>query len=221
MSAGEEGVYERAPALAEYVRSRFATEPALLAHLREILEESDAYPTIQVPAETGRLLEVVAAVSGAKKVLEIGTLGGYSGLWLFRGMPEGGTLLTLEKEPAHAALARRFFRDAGVLDRVEIREGEARELLPAVGPEAGFDLVFIDADKEGYVSYLEHAARLLRTGGVLLADNALWRGRILDPDDQDAATRGIRDFDRRLADHPDFRATIVPVGDGVALGVKR
>lgn len=220
MSAESEGVYERAPALAEYVRSRFASEPALLAQLREILQEGD-YPTIQVPPETGRLLEIVAAVTGARRVLEIGTLGGYSALWLLRGMPAMGTLLTLERQPDHAELARRFFREAGVLDRVEVREGEARELLPEVGPDGGFDLVFIDADKESYVSYLEHASRLLRTGGALLADNAFWRGRILDSEDTDATTRGVRDFNRRLAEHPELRATVLPVGDGVALGVKR
>lgn len=207
-------------ALAEYVRSRFATEPALLAELRETLEEREM-PAIQVPPETGRVLEVVAALVGAKRVLEIGTLGGYSALWMLRGMPDRGTLLTLEKDPEHAELARDFCRRAGVLDRVEIRVGDARTLLPEVGPDGGFDLVFLDADKEGYAGYLDHADRLLRSGGALLADNAFWRGRILEPDDEDAPTRGVRTFNRKLSEHDRFLATILPVGDGVALGVKR
>jgi len=210
----------RSDDLEAYVRSRFATEPALLADLREILEEED-FPAIQVPPETGRVLEIVAAAAGARRVLEIGTLGGYSALWLLRGMPDKGTLLTLEKDPEHAELAHRFFRRAGVMDRVDLRVGEAREILPGVGPDGGYDLVFLDADKESYSRYLDDAARLLREGGVLLADNAFWRGRILDAEDDDPATRGIRDFNRRLAEHPDFRATILPVGDGVVLAVRR
>lgn len=207
--------------LDEYVRSRFATEPALMADLREILEAEEDFPAIQVPPESGRVLEIVAALSGARRVLEVGTLGGYSALWLLRGMHEKGTLLTVEKDAGHAELARRFFGRAGVLDRVDLRVGEAKELLPEMGPDGAFDLVFLDADKESYVSYLEEAARLLRVGGALLADNAFWRGRILDSEDQDPATRGIRDFNRRLSEHPDFRATILPVGDGVALAVRR
>jgi len=205
-------------ALAEYVDGLFVREPPLLAELRKTLEESD-FPTIQVPARTGRVLELVARMVGARRVLEIGTLGGYSALWLLRGMPEDGRILTLERESDHAELARRFLARDGAAERVDVREGDARELLPEVGPDGAWDLVFVDADKEGYLDYLEAARRLLRPGGVVLADNVLWSGRILE-DQADEATEALKTFNRTLAASPHFRATILPLGDGVALGVR-
>lgn len=204
--------------LRDYVDGLFG-EPALLAELREAIEER-GFPTIQVPTATGRFLEVVARMTGARRALELGTLGGYSALWLLRGMPADGRLTTVEKEPEHAALAREFFQRAGVADRVDLRVGEAREVAASLGPEGSMDLVFADADKEGYVRYLDEAARLLRPGGAVLADNALWRGQVVD-EGVDEVTDAIRAFNRALAGSEAFRATIVPVGDGVAVGVRR
>lgn len=205
--------------LRAYVDDLFVREPALLAELRVELEEGD-FPTIQVPAATGRVLELLARAIDAERVLEIGTLGGYSGLWLLRGMHPAGRLVTLEKEEDHAELAREYFRRAGESDRVEVRVGDAREILPNVGPAGAWDLVFLDADKEGYAGYLSQAERLLRPGGIVLADNALWSGRVVDEDDREASTLGVRAFNRALAGSGAFRATILPVGDGVALGVR-
>ncbi|NIP57797.1 MAG: methyltransferase, partial [Gemmatimonadetes bacterium] len=113
----------------------------------------------------------------------------------------------------------RWTERAGETERIRVLEGEARELLPDLDPDA-FDLVFIDADKEGYALYLEHAVRVLRPGGIVLADNALWRGRVADSEVDDAPTRGVRAFNRALASHPALASTILPVGDGVAVGVK-
>lgn len=204
--------------LRDYVDGLFG-EPALLAELRETIEER-GFPAIQVPAATGRFLEVAARMTGARRALELGTLGGYSALWLLRGMPADGRLTTVEKEPDHADLAREFFERAGAADRVDLRVGEAREVAASLGPDGSMDLVFIDADKEGYVRYLDEAARLLRPGGVVLADNALWRGRVVD-EGVDEVTDAIRGFNRALAGSEAFGATIVPVGDGVAVGVRR
>lgn len=204
--------------LRDYVDGLFG-EPALLAELRDAIEER-GFPAIQVPMATGRFLEVVARMTGARRALELGTLGGYSALWLLRGMPADGRLTTVEREPEHAALAREFFELSSVTDRVDLRVGEARDVAASLGPEGSMDLVFIDADKEGYVGYLDEAARLLRPGGVVLADNALWRGKVVD-EGVDEVTDAIRGFNRALADSDAFRATIVPVGDGVAVGVRR
>ena len=206
-------------ALRAYVDRLFVGEPPLLAELRETLD-SGSFPAIQVPAATGRVLEMVARMIDARKVLEIGTLGGYSALWLLRGMPADGRILTLEKDPEHAELARSFVERAGEEGRVELRVGDARELVPELGPDGGWDLVFVDADKESYTLYLEEAARLLRPGGVLLADNAFWQGRVVDEDDDEPPTLGVRAFNRALASGSDFRATVLPVGDGVALGIR-
>lgn len=205
--------------LRAYVDDLFIQEPPLLAELRADLEER-GFPTIQVPARTGRVLELLALTVDASRVLEVGTLGGYSGLWLLRGMAPDGRLVTVERDPDHAELAGEYFRRAGVADRVDLRIGEAREVLPKLGEAGAWDLVFIDADKEGYTEYLSHAERLLRPGGLVLADNALWQGRVVDEDDHDASTEGVRAFDRALAGSRAFRSTILPVGDGIALGVR-
>ncbi|MFW6199925.1 MAG: O-methyltransferase, partial [Gemmatimonadota bacterium] len=189
------------------------------SELRGELEER-GFPLIQVPARTGRVLELLARMVNAKRVLEIGTLGGYSALWLLRGMAPGGKLVTVEKEPDRADLAGELFERAGEADRVEIRVGDARGVVAELGPDGAWDLVFIDADKEGYTGYLTQAVRLLRPGGLVVADNALWEGRVVDGNDREASTEGVRAFNRALADGDDFRATILPVGDGVALGVR-
>lgn len=205
--------------LSEYTASLFAPEDDLLAEVREEMARRDL-PMIQVPAATGKLLQVLVAAVGARRVLEIGTLAGYSAIWMARGMAPGGRLVTLDKEEEHAGVARRFLERAGLSDVVEVRVGEARDLLPEVGPDGAWDTVFVDADKESYPLYAEHAARLLRPGGLLLADNALWHGQVVEPD-PDETTRAVLRFNEELAASGDFTATVVPVGDGVMVAVRR
>lgn len=180
--------------------------------------EARGLPMIQVSPLEGRLLAVLAAAAGVRRLLEIGTLGGYSGLWLLSLLPDDARLVTLEKDPEHAAVAREAFRRAGVDDRVRIVEGDARRTLDDVGGGGAFDLVFVDADKEAYPRYRERAAELLRPGGLLLADNVFWKGRVADPgEDPDPATRAILAFNRELAEDPRFDAVLVPVRDGLAV----
>ena len=202
--------------LQRYVESLFANEDHVLSGARRRSDE-EGLPQIQVPPATGRLVQVLVRVSGAQRVLEVGTLGGYSAVWIARGLPETGTLLSLEREARHAAVARETLRQAGVLDRVEVREGDALALLEAL--DETFDVVFLDADKENLVRYLEHAGRLLRPGGLLLADNALWRGLVVSPE-EDSPAAFVDRFNRALAKDRRFMATVLPVGDGVAVGVR-
>lgn len=207
--------------LESYADALFVREDPLLAELRAEMEARD-FPMIQVSARTGLLLQILVRATGARRIVEVGTLAGYSALWMARALPEGGRLVTLEKEPAHAQLARSYVDRAGLSEAVDVRTGEASALLADLGPAGSVDLVFLDADKESYVAYLAEARRLLRTGGLLAADNAFWQGKVLEeagPDDP--ATRGIRSFNRTLADHPDFTSTVVPTGDGIALAVRR
>lgn len=182
--------------------------------------EARGLPRIQVSPLEGKLLALLAALGGARRLLEVGTLGGYSGLWLVSLLPGDARLVTIEVDPAHAVLAREAFRRAGEEERIRLLEGDARELLPGlVGDADGpFDLVFLDADKRSYPEYLERSTELLRPGGLLLGDNAFWDGRVVDDPDPDEDTRGIREFNRRLAEDPRFQATIVPVRDGLAVG---
>jgi predicted O-methyltransferase YrrM len=155
---------------------------------------------------------------GAKRVLELGTLGGYSGVWMARALAPGGRLTTVEKDPRHAALARDAYRDAGVADRVEVIEGAALDVLPTLTP--GFDAVFVDADKAPMAQYFEWAVRLLRNGGLLLGDNAFHNGAVVDPANCTPDTEGVRAFNRLTASDPRVEGTVIPIRDGLVVAVK-
>jgi predicted O-methyltransferase YrrM len=213
-----EGEDELIAALQRYVEERFAQEDDVLVALRQALKDH-GFPEIQVSSSTGRLLQLLVAASGGRRVLEVGTLGGYSAIWMGRALARNGRLTSLELDPRHAELARDFVARAGLSESVDVRVGDARELLPRLGPDGSFDVVFLDADKEGYVGYVQEALRLLRPGGLLLADNAFWSGRVLE-EAEDDATRGIQAFNEHLARESRLAGTVLPVGDGLAVAVK-
>ena len=200
----------------EYAVGLYARETEAQRWVRGELE-ARGLPRIQISPLEGRLLAVLARSLDAERLLEIGTLGGYSALWLLSPLPDRARLVTLEREPRHAELAREAFRRAGVEAQVEVREGDARRTLDDLRGGPPFDLVFVDADKEGYPGYLEASADLLRAGGLLLADNTFWEGRVAAGGEGDAATRAIRAFNRGLADDPRFEGIIVPVRDGLTV----
>lgn len=203
----------------QYIESLFAPEDPLLATLREEADRT-GLPPISVSADEGRLLQVLLTAVGARRVLEIGTLGGYSAIWMARALPPDGRLLSLEIEPAHAEFAQRHIARAGLADRVEVRVGRALDLLPALDGER-FDAVFIDADKQPLGTYYEWALRLVRRGGLVIADNALWGGKVFDDRVQDERTVAIRELNRRMAADPRVISIIVPTHDGVAIAVVR
>ena len=199
-----------------YLRARYWQEDDLLRALREDLERRG--PTIQVSPETGRLLALLVRAAGAARVLEVGTLFGYSGVWIARELAEGGHLDTLELSDVHADAAEAWFAEAGLAHRVTVHRGAALDTLTGLG--GPYDAVFLDAAKAEYVAYAEHAARLLRPGGMLLADNVIWSGRVGDPTVTDADTEGIRRFHDLITDDPIWDSTVVPVGDGVSISVR-
>lgn len=201
----------------EYITALFARDDDVLAALREAADR-EGLPPISIGAVTGRLLQVLLSAVRAERVLEVGTLGGYSAIWMARALPRSGRLVTIEIDERHADFARRYFTRAGLDDRIELRVGRALDVLPAFDGER-FDAVFLDADKEPLPTYFDWSLRLLRPGGLLIADNALWGGRVLDPTTEDEGTRGIREFNRRLAIDERLRGTIIPVGDGLAVAV--
>lgn len=201
----------------EYITSLFARDDDVLAALREAADR-EGLPPISISAATGRLLQILLSAIGAERVLEVGTLGGYSAIWMARALPASGRLVTIEVDERHAEFARRYFARAGLDDRIDLRIGRALDVLPAFDGER-FDAIFLDADKEPLPTYFDWALRLLRPGGLLIADNALWGGRVLDPETADEGTRGVREFNRRMASDERVRGTIVPVGDGLAVGV--
>jgi predicted O-methyltransferase YrrM len=201
----------------EYLTSLFGREDEALLSLREEADRT-GLPPIAVSPDTGRLLQVLLRAVGARCVLEVGTLGGYSAIWMARALPPDGRLVTIELDEAHAAFACRHLERAGVSDRVDVRVGRALDLLPSLDGER-FDAIFLDADKEPLPTYLDWALRLVRSGGLVIADNALWGGRVVDRRVDDEATRGVREFNRRLATDPRITGIVVPTGDGVAVGV--
>lgn len=203
-----------------YVRRLFAPEDDGLRAIRARADVADL-PRIQLPPATARAVQVLLLACGARRVLEIGTLAGYSAVWIARALPPDGSLLSLEIDPDRAALARRSLADAGVAGRVEVRVGDALELMAALDPGPPFDAVLLDADKERYCDYLGQAARLVRPGGLLMADNAFWRGGVLDPDGSGELAVHIHRFNERVAADPRFEATILPVGDGLMAAVRR
>lgn len=201
----------------DYVGALFAPEDPVLLALRDDADRA-GLPPIAISPDTGRLLQVILRAIQARRVLEVGTLGGYSALWMARALPPGGTIVSLEIDPAHADFARAHLAAAGFGGRVEVRVGPALHALAALDGER-FDLVFLDADKEPLPTYLDWALRLVRPGGAIVADNALWGGRVLDASADDAATRAVREFNRRLATDPRVTSIVVPTHDGVAVAI--
>ncbi|MPZ73304.1 MAG: methyltransferase domain-containing protein [Nitriliruptorales bacterium] len=198
-----------------YLR-RFAEpedEPLRAARARS--EEADI-PA--VAGDTGAMLRFFASLMRARHICEVGTGGGYSGLWFLGGMDARGSLTTIEIDGEHQSLAQRAFGEARSGDRVRSMLGPALTVLPKLA-DGNYDIVFLDAVKAEYVEYLQHAKRLLRPGGLLLADNVLWHGRIVDNDVSDEDTDGIRDFNESVREDRTFRGTILTVGDGLFAAV--
>ena len=168
-------------------------------------------PAIDVTPLQGKFLELLVRISGARRVLEMGTLGGYSTLWLARALPQNGQVITLELEPRHAEIARANLRNAGMLNRVDLRVGRAADLLQALvaGNAAPFDLIFIDADKASYPEYLEWSLKLSRPGTVIVADNVVRDGKVIDPDNPDPNIQGVRRFTDLVAAEPRLSSTVL------------
>ncbi|MDX6541753.1 MAG: hypothetical protein QOI71_3363 [Gaiellales bacterium] len=201
--------------LEHYLAERYWQEDDLLREVRADIAARG--PQIQVSAEAGRLLALLVRAAGAMRVLEVGTLFGYSGIWIARELPEGGQLDTIEIEQLHADAAEHWFERAGLAGRVTVHRGAGIDVLATLpGP---YDVAFIDADKAGYPAYARMALERLRPGGIIIADNAIRRGRIVEAG-RSADDDGIRELHDLLAGDSSLVATTVPVGDGLAIAVK-
>ena len=196
--------------------------------LDAVLDASRAggLPEIAVAPNQGALLHILARAVGAKRILEVGTLGGYSTIWLARALPEDGKLITLEVDKKHADVAQKNFERAGLADRIEVRVGKGIDLLPKVAAEKGapFDLVFIDADKPSNGAYFDWALKLTRPGSLIIVDNVVRGGAVADADSFDSNVKGVRSLAERLAGEKRVKATVIQtVGvkgyDGLAIAV--
>jgi caffeoyl-CoA O-methyltransferase len=197
--------------------------------LQALIEETAALgqgiAEMQIAPEQGAFLTLLTAALGAQRVIEVGTFTGYSAICIARGMPESGRLLCLDVNAEWTAIARRYWQAAGVAERIELHLAPAAETLRALPAEPDFDLAFIDADKEGYATYFEELVPRLRPGGVILVDNVLWSGKVVngstDPSADDETTKIIRSFNDQVAADPRVDSTILPIADGLTFGRKK
>lgn len=212
-------------AVDRYFGELLAPEDKALSASMETNREA-GLPSIDVPALLGKFLELMVRISGARRVLEIGTLGGYSTIWMARALPAGGQVVTLEIDPHHAEIARENLKTAAVLGRVDVRVGPAGETLRTMHEhgDGPFDVIFIDADKKSLPAYLDWSLKLSRPGSVIVADNVVRDGKVLDAASADPDIQGVRRMTELMARNPRLSATAIPtVGargyDGFAVAV--
>jgi caffeoyl-CoA O-methyltransferase len=199
-------------------------DEALIAATRSLKEAG--MPAISISPNQGKFLQILALLCNARNILEMGTLAGYSTIWMARALPKDGKLITLEYDPKHAAVAQKNIERAGVAGQVQIRTGKALDILPQLHAEGAgpFDMIFIDADKPPYADYFEWALKLSRPGTLIVADNVIRDGKVLDESSTDAAVRGAQRFNKALSANTAVTATILQmVGvkeyDGMAIAV--
>lgn len=215
--------------LLDYSRDLFSPEDRTLQGMTLAAKEFGMPEGWEITPDVGKLFQILCRGIGAKRVVEFGTLAGHSALWFARALPEDGKVLSIEINPEYAAFARDQLARAGVGSQVEVRVGAGIEMLPALEHEVNetgcrFDVIFLDADKAHYPEFLEWAVRVLRPGGLLLADNVLrsdsWgRQTLLDPASDDPRILAIRKFNQTLAHHPQFVSLIVPMRAGVGVAL--
>jgi caffeoyl-CoA O-methyltransferase len=209
--------------LSDYVRA--VSEPPdevvadLLAETATLADRGEVPPTFQIAAEQGTFMQLLTRALGVRTAIEIGTFTGFSALCIARGLPDDGSLLCLDRNAEWTAIARRYWDRAGLGDRIELRLGDALPSLQALPAEETFDLAFVDADKTGYAGYVAELHPRMRTNGVVLLDNMLRAGRVLDPQSDD--DRAIVELNAALAADPRWETVLLPVADGLTLLRKR
>jgi caffeoyl-CoA O-methyltransferase len=208
--------------LAAYVEQHTSPVPDLLRELRQETLRDLPYAQMQVGPVEGTLLRILVGMSGARRVLELGTFSGYSALCMAAALPDDGRLLTCDIDPVATAVARRYFDRSPHGKKIELRLGDATQTLDELARAgARFDFAFIDADKENYATYFERSLELVRVGGLVAIDNVLWSGKVADPEVTDADTEAIRSFNAKLKDDERVSLSLVPIGDGLTLARKR
>lgn len=204
------------------LQTRFAPEDAVLQNSLK-RAQAEGIPAIQISPLQGKLLQVLALTCGARKILELGVLAGYSGTWLARSLPSDGKFISLEINPKNAEIARATFAEAGLTERTEVRVGPALDLLPTLVSEAPFDLIFIDADKGNSPQYLDWAIKLSRVGALIIADNAIRYGGVFQNPPSDENAKGMAAYNSKSLEHPRLVTVAIPNDedgmDGFAISV--
>ena len=210
-------------ALYEYLLSVSLREPDVLCRLREETAKMPQH-NMQTSPEQGQFIALLVELTGARKCLEVGTFTGYSTLSLALALPEDGQIVACDISEEFTSLAKPYWQEAGVAGKIDLRLGPALETLDALiadGESGAFDFAFIDADKVNYQGYFQRALDLIRRGGLILVDNVLWSGAVVDPARDDEDTEAIRAFNQACAGDPRISLSLVPIGDGLTLARKR
>jgi predicted O-methyltransferase YrrM len=201
----------------QYITDLYLQEDEILLKTRKSMAQH-GMPDITIPPQTAKILYLLVKMSGAQKILEVGTLAGYSGIWLARALPETGTLLTLEIKPQFAQVAAENFRLAGLQNKVQVQSGNALAVMEdLLQDNAKFDFFFFDADKLNLPKYLQLALKLAAPGAIITADNTLWKGRVYDPTSSRPTTKAVRLFNKMLAEDRRLESIIIPSGDGLSV----
>lgn len=208
--------------LAHYIEDNFSSEDEFLANLC-VEAAANNIPDICIGGAQGAFLQLFLRTMNAKYVLEIGSLAGYSAITMARALPDDGKVVCLELSAKFCDFIRKKAEEAGISHKIEVHEGNAASFLQSYKPGFNFDFIFIDADKPKYTKYLEQTLPLLRSGGVIAGDNALAWGYVADdePTFEPLNIRGIQQFNKAVAEHPDLTSCMIPVGDGMVMGLKR
>ncbi len=208
--------------LHQYLLTHGVREPEVLRRLRE---ETARLPeaVMQIAPEEGQFLNLLVRLTGARRIIEVGTFTGYSSIAMALAVPEGGLVLCCDLSHHWTAIARRYWQEAGVEDRIDLRLAPARATLDLLVAEGwdDFDMAFIDADKENYLHYYEACLKLLRPGGLIVVDNTLWDGAVADPENHEPSTEAIRAFNERVYNDERVDLSMIPVADGLTLLRKR
>lgn len=205
-------------ALYDYMLSNSLREPDVLRRLRD---ETMALPEagMQIAPEQGQFMALLVKLLGVRRIVEVGTFTGYSSLAMALALPDDGRIVALDVSPQWTAIARRYWQEAGVQHKIDLKLAPALQTLAELSP--GFDLAFVDADKENYWNYHQALLPLVRSGGVLIYDNVLWNGAVIDPAVHDSSTVAIRQFNRALVADDRVDLSMLPLADGVTLARKR
>jgi predicted O-methyltransferase YrrM len=207
------------PAHFEYIAGRTRGDDPFLKRLKAAATEA-GIPEIQIAPEQAALMQILLRASKAREVIEVGTLAGYSAIQMARALPDGGRVRTIELDPAHVRFARAWIAESDVKDKVVVIEGKGADVLATMAAD-GADAAFLDADKGNYPVYLEESLRIVKPGGLILVDNAFAFGQILDERPTDREADAVKRFNEIMAREPRVQAVIVPIGDGLWVGVKR
>ena len=202
----------------EYLAARTLREDAFLASLKKAAHEA-GLPPISIAPEQGSFMQILLRAAAAKEVVEVGTLSGYSAVWMARALPPGGRVRTIEFARKHADFARAWIAKSDVADRITVFDGKGMDVLPTFAKDSA-DAAFLDADKSSYPDYLTEALRIVRKGGLILVDNAFAFGQLLSPTPKDREVAAVRAFNDLMAKEQRLQSIILPIGDGLWVAVK-